>query len=275
MNWGIGIMRPEHGLKWLIRKCFLKLFDGHLLYGTWAKKYLVSRGFNKKLFTVVYNSLDYNKMKLVRDSLTKEKEERVREIITGNPNSKILFHSGRLVKRKKIDFIIRAMAILKNKNFNVHLLVVGDGPEMLYLQKYCIENHIKERIHFFGSCYEEHTLALLMSACDASIVAGQLGLFAIQSLTFGLPVITHNNKERISGPESESIINKKTGFIYEQNDIGSLIECLINFLSSSADKSYYRDACYNIVEKYYNPQKQALRINNAVSYTYKNYHGSY
>ena len=273
LNWGIGVMRPENGLKWFIRKTYLKLFDRHLLYGNWAKDYLVTRGFNKDLFTIVYNSLDYKKMKVVRNSITKDKTQRVKETITKDSNAYLLFHSGRLVKRKKIDFIINAISILKNHMFNVHLLVVGDGPEMSYLQNYCINNKVKERIHFFGSCYDEYTLALLMSACDASVVAGQLGLFAIQSLTFGLPVITHNNKKRISGPESESIIDKKTGFIYEQDDIGSFVKCLIDFITSNVDRNYHQNACYSMVEEFYNPQKQAAIINEAVVNTYTTYRG--
>ena len=264
MNWGIGIMRPEYGLKWLLRRCFLKLFSGHLLYGHWAKEHLVSKGFDVRKIWVVYNSLDYQKMRSLRNCIEKEKIDAVRKILTGNISTPIIFHSGRLVQRKKIDFIIDAVALLKRQKYEVHLLVVGDGPEMANLQKHCAIKTVKDQIHFFGSCYDELTLALLMRSCDVSVTAGQLGLFAIQSLTYGLPVITHDNRERISGPESESIIHNQTGFIFEQDNIESLVDCLSTVLFPRFDKNYYQDACSEMITQFYNPQNQAAIINKAV-----------
>lgn len=266
LNWGIGIMRPEKGLKWIVRSWYLRLFDMHLLYGNWAKNYLLKKGFKAKDFRIVYNSLDYNKMSQIRDSLPLENSARIKSRLTGNESIPLLLHSGRIIKRKKIGFIIDAISKLKAKGFIAHLLIVGDGPELNNLIRYCRTKGISSQVHFFGSCYDEYTLGALMSACDAAVVAGQLGLFSIQSLTYGLPVITHDNRKRISGPESESIINNRTGVIYRQDNLDDLAYAIQNFFDGDFDKKYYRNSCHRMVMEKYNPHFQLSVINGAIEY---------
>ncbi len=63
---------------------------------------------------------------------------------------------------------------------------------------------------------------------------GNIGLTAIHALSFGCPIITHNNfAEQM--PEFESIKPSKTGYFYQQGDIADLKDKIRKVIS--ADES--------------------------------------
>jgi len=264
LEWGIAVMKAELGLKRFIRKLYLNLFQGHLLYGNWAREWLRDEGFEQRKLWVVYNSLDYKKIKKMRQSVGKEAFESAKRDLCGKKDIPLIFHSGRLVKRKKITFIIEALRRLKERGKTVHFLIVGDGPNREALQNLVRAMHLEEQVHFAGACYDEERLGLFMRMSDLAVAPGQLGLFAIHALAYGLPVLTHDNKTRIMGPEAESVIHGKTGMIYKQNDIDDFTEKLDQMLFPAPKKRILSGNCIDMVERYYNSEYQVKVFTSAL-----------
>jgi glycosyltransferase involved in cell wall biosynthesis len=67
-----------------------------------------------------------------------------------NPEKKYVITCGRLVKRKKIDSLIKAIHLLSKATPVFDLLVLGDGDERGSLEKLANDLHIAQKVHFIG-----------------------------------------------------------------------------------------------------------------------------
>jgi glycosyltransferase involved in cell wall biosynthesis len=74
--------------------------------------------------------------------------------ISANPLN--VLYSGRLVKGKRIDVIIRAIHLFENPTDNLKLVIVGDGSERDNLEKFVKELGIESSVQFTGALpYDE------------------------------------------------------------------------------------------------------------------------
>ena len=94
---------------------------------------------------------------------------------------------------------------------------------------------------------------------DLCVVPGDIGLTAIHTMTFGVPVITHDYFPT-QGPEFEIIKPGVTGNYYHYNDVASLSDCIYDWLKSkSHEREQVRKDCYSVIDAEWNPFYQ-LRV---------------
>lgn len=87
---------------------------------------------------------------------------------------------------------------------------------------------------------------------DVCVSPGNVGLTAIHSLTYGCPVITHNNFP-FQGPEFESIIQGKTGDFFQENDVNSLADTIQKWLSQNLhSREAIRQFAYQTIDTKWN-----------------------
>ena len=98
---------------------------------------------------------------------------------------------------------------------------------------------------FFGPCYDESKIAELIFNADICLSPGNAGLTSIHVLTYGTPVITHNNSVH-QMPEFESIIDGKNGTFFEENNLDDMIRVVSEWLYHYPSKiQEIIDACYH------------------------------
>lgn len=253
--WGHGIYGNENWLKKKIRIIFLKIPHTLILYNNRAKRLLVNEGFNPDKIVVVYNSLQYEKQKAIYQSLKSELLISKKKELFGN-NLPLLIFTGRLTKSKRLDLLIKALQICRQRGKNYNLLLLGDGPEANHLKSLAME-HLKNQVKFWGSCYDENIIGELFFIADLTVSPGNVGLTAIHSLTYGTPVITHDNFAN-QRPEVEIIEDGDTGSFFKRNDPYSLSLAIDKWLANHPDDSSRRDRCRQQIEKYYNPYYQKM-----------------
>ncbi len=129
------------------------------------------------------------------------------------------------------------MDILKQKGFLVNLVVVGKDVDGVHLDSVVDKYNLGSHVWLYGACYDELRIGEMFYNADVCVSPGNVGLTAIHSLTYGCPVITHNNFP-FQGPEFESIIQGKTGDFFQENDVNSLADTIQKWLSRSL---YSRD----------------------------------
>jgi len=119
-----------------------------------------------------------------------------------------------------------------------------------------IPEALKERLWLTGPLYDEARLAPLIYHADVCVSPGNVGLAAIHCLTYGLPVITHNNPAR-QGPEFEAITPGVTGDFFREDDPEDLYRVIKQWTSISVERrEEVRDLCYKTIEARYTPQYQ-------------------
>lgn len=263
LMWTHGYLRDEQGLKGYIREKFYRLADGLLLYGNRGRNFLEKRGFDPKNLYVVYNSLDYDLQKSVRNQWDDSRLRSLREEYFKDPDTPILVFTGRLTNRKQLDYIFLAQSELRKINFIVNVLIIGDGPEKVNLEKLAASLNLLSNTSFAGACYDENIIGPLLMMSDICISPGEVGLTCIHSMAYGTPVITHDDPNT-QGPEWESIIPGLTGSLFTKGDYTSLTQSILFWLKSRPRKELVSAKCIDIVEQYYSPEKQLKVINRAV-----------
>jgi glycosyltransferase involved in cell wall biosynthesis len=248
--WTHGFLENEKGIKGAVRYFFYKQADGLLVYGNWSKNILVKKGFDPAKIRIAYNSLNYDEQLKIRNELNYH---------TGS--SKTICFIGRLTKQKKLDLLILAVKRLIAEDHNIKLLFIGDGEEKLHLIQLCSKLEISDHVSFVGGIYDESVIAKEFSKVNLVVSPGEVGLTAIHALTYGIPVLTHDNFNR-QMPEFEAIIPDKTGDFFDyENALDSLPPLMIKWLNK--DKKEVRQDCFRVIDLYYNPHNQ-LKIFNSI-----------
>lgn len=263
--WSHGWYGRESLLKRQIKKWFFGLASGVLLYGDYARSLMINNGLNPNKLFVIYNSLDYKEQIVRRNKLSNSSYF---EEYFGNSLPVIIF-LGRIQRIKRIDLMLGAIGLLNAQGFGCNLLIVGDEFEDINLDKLVHENKLSSNVWLFGSTYEEQVIGPLIYNAAVTVSPGNVGLTAIHSLTYGTPVITHNNFSN-QMPEFEAILDGETGSFFNEDSIEDLAEKVKMWIGISPQKRIRtREACYSVVDLKYNPEAQYNRIVGALNFICK------
>lgn len=255
--WTHGVRVPDAGIKRAIRKAFYSLAHGLFLYGERAKSFLKKEGFPENRLFVIYNSLDYEKQKRIRNSCQALK--------SGSKNSINLIYTGRLIASKKLDLIVDAVSLIRDRGVNAQLTVVGGGDAEADLRNKVKHLCLDDAVNFTGPCYDEHKLAQLYMAADVCVVPSAAGLTVMHALAFGVPVITDDDFTK-HGPEVEAVVEGETGSYYKKGDVDDLVDKVgwwVEKLNKDG-RSHCRDLCVRMVEESYTPDAQLKHIQSAL-----------
>ncbi|HVJ29113.1 MAG TPA: glycosyltransferase, partial [Gammaproteobacteria bacterium] len=151
----------------------------------------------------------------------------------------VLLSVGRLVPRKGVDNIIRALGLLvRRMGVPAELLVVGGNsdiadpaltPEIARLRSVAAEAGVSDRVTFTGRRSRE-LLKLYYSAADAFVTTPwyePFGMTPIEAMACGTPVVG----ARVGGIKY-SVLDGFTGYLVPPNDPLALADRLLEILSS-------------------------------------------
>lgn len=176
-----------------------------------AEEYLANKGMRN--INTIGVGLDIDRFNTDRE------EQNIYEELHINKNTRILLYIGRLEERRNIKFILDVFkSTLDNiKNEEIKLLLIGDGNKedkdayFAYAEKLGIMQNIiyiqKMQQYKLKSIYEISDVFLLPTKYEI------FGMVLLESMYFGLPVITSRNGGSLTIME-----NGKNGVIMEKFD---------------------------------------------------------
>ena len=254
-SWSHGYYGNEKGFKKVLRSTFYRLANSHLLYERRGKDLMIKNGFNTNSLHVVFNSLDHAKSLSLRELIGHYSKEEICPYFSNNSDPLLLF-VGRLTTVKKLNLLLEALNSLIISEYKLNLIIVGDGSERDSLISYVKSNKLQDHVYFYGPCYSEDLLSQIISVADLCVSPGNVGLTAIHCLSYGTPVCTHGNLNN-QMPEVGSIIENKTGILFEENHVNSLAEAIKEWIFIKKHKrEQIRKECFEIIDTYYNPNYQ-------------------
>lgn len=235
--------REGFAKKW-IKRAFFGLADHVFTYGDYARQQAILQGFDGSKITPIHNSLNYENQKRLREGIT---DTAIFRNHFGNDDPTLLF-VGRLTKVKRIDMLVEALDLLRQRGINANLALIGDGSETESLRQLVKEKGLDKRVWFYGACYDDSRNAALIYNADLCVAPGNVGLTAMHSMAFGTPVLTHDNF-KMQMPEFEAIAPGKTGSFFAYGSVESMADEIARWLSAhTADRDAIRRACYNEIE---------------------------
>ncbi|MBX3330108.1 MAG: glycosyltransferase [Nitrospira sp.] len=193
--------------------------DGLITYTERGAEYWRKKGFPEDQVVPYYNTIDVEELRKARAEISETQclELRRKLMLEGK---RVLLFSGRLYAEKKVDFLLRAFALLKESYPDVALLLIGDGEERDKLQQSAKQLELQD-VHFLGAIVNPKETAVYFSLADLMVIPGLVGLAIVHGFAFGLPMIT-------------------TNFIGHSPEIDYLTES--NGIMTRVDESHYAEA---------------------------------
>lgn len=163
------------------------------------------------------------------DYINKEKLKKKLKIA----DKKVVLYVGRLIKRKGVDYLIKAFAKLKNEINDVVLIIIGRGECRDELELLVKNLNIEDSVYFMGYVEDELLPAyyLLCNICVVpSITYGMADPWVLvvnEAMYFGKPVIATD----AVGAAFDMIKDGENGFMVPEKDSEALYEAMKKILS--------------------------------------------
>lgn len=224
-------------MKMMRKRLYSKVCDGALIYTDAGVDIFNSYGMPRNNITVIYNSPD------TEDIF--ETIERVKA--SGNIIRKKnrLVHVGRLVDWKRVDHLIMATKILKDRFPDIELVIVGKGEEEQNLKNLVTELDLKDSVRFAGAIYDEASLTEVFLQSDVYVLAGMGGLSINEAMCHALPVVC----SVCDGTEKHLVFDNVNGKYFKPDDVESLAAAIGDILADPVLKAHMGETSELIIRE--------------------------
>jgi L-malate glycosyltransferase len=182
-------------------------------------------GSRRKHFTI-YNGVDVDGIEKIAKSADREKIKEALNI----GNKKVIGVVGRLRSEKGQAVLLNAMADVIKVLPDSVLLVVGDGPDRVYLEQISEKLDIDGHVLWLGQRTQREVFELysIMDVVAVPSIFEGFGLTAAEAMAAMVPVVA----SRVDGL-TEVVENDVTGVLVPTGDSASLASALTGLLSDS------------------------------------------
>ena len=152
---------------------------------------------------------------------------------------------GRLVEKKGVDDLLRALAMLRAAPWQWQLSIAGDGPQRAALEALATELGIRDQVSFEGAMSHE-AVAVWMRSLDAFALACKadargdmdgIPVVLMEAMSQRVPVVS----TRLSGIP-ELVIHEKTGLLANPADPAALASELRRLFESASLRASLSEA---------------------------------
>lgn len=152
---------------------------------------------------------------------------------------------GRLVPKKGMDVLIRAIGQLENAS-GVECAIIGDGPMRDELERLIKAEGLESRVQLLGALPNEEVLKRVRT-CDVFVLACRrdaatgdqdgIPVSLMEAMAVGKCVITSN-----LDPITELVVNRQTGLCVPERDASALARAITHLATDSRHRSDLADA---------------------------------
>ena len=149
---------------------------------------------------------------------------------------KIVVHISNFRPVKRVDDVVRVFQRLREKT-PAKLLLVGDGPERINIERMCRSLGVNEDVRLLG---KQDAVEEILSIADLMIMPSEqesFGLAALEAMACGVPVVASN-----VGGLPEVIDDGKNGFLCPLGNVEQMAEKALSVLSDENILDQYRIA---------------------------------
>ena len=149
----------------------------------------------------------------------------------GLENKKVILYFGRLIRKKGVEYLIKAFKRVSKEYENSFLVIAGDGPERKRLEDLCRELDI-HNVYFSGFVKADEKNAYFY-LCDIFVypsitldIPEEWSLGVCEAMSLGKPVIV----TKAVGSVNELVFHKYNGYVVPERDdeaIYEAIKCLL------------------------------------------------
>jgi glycosyltransferase involved in cell wall biosynthesis len=159
-----------------------------------------------------------------------------------------LLCAGRAVKRKAYDDAIRALTLLPEK---IHLVILGDGPELPFLRELAEECKVAGRVKFLGYVEKDEDKFGYYQCCDLFLLSSLhegMGIVVQEAMEFGMPVVATDH-----GGQVDLIRNGDNGILVPVRNPQAIAQAVMKLYRNAALRKAFDRKNREIIKQYYAP----------------------
>lgn len=203
--------------------------DGVTAVSEYLRKETLSNFEIDRNISVIPNFIDTNRFKRQESSSLKQKL---------CPNcEKVLVHVSNFRPVKNAKQVVEIMHRLKQDNYSLKLLLVGDGPDRVPAEHLARELGIYDDILFMG---KQEAVQDILSIADVFVMPSgseTFGLAALEAMACGVPVVASN-----IGGLPELVDHGENGFLCPLGNVDAFAERIRQIVSSDTLRQKMGDA---------------------------------
>ncbi|MGA9564796.1 MAG: glycosyltransferase [Candidatus Korobacteraceae bacterium] len=183
---------------------------------------------------------------------------------------KLILFVGRLVETKGCEFVIRAMAQVRQKDPLAHLEIIGDGPLRAELES--LAKRLAVRVKFVGVQKPEAVRRSMMRArvlCNPSVTAEGFGMVFAEAQFVGTPVVSS-----MHSAIPEAVNNGETGLLCPERMPGPIADALLTFLGDDVFWNRASGRATTWVRENFDIAKQAVKLEQLYDECQRQWHES-
>lgn len=170
---------------------------------------LVARGLRQERIEVIPNGVDSSAL------TPSSRGERYPE--------PTLLYLGRLKRYKRVDLVVQAVALLRDRGRRVRLLVGGKGDHRPALETLVQQLELGDRVHFLGFVSESEKLELMQRSWVHVLTSPRegWGIANLEAAACGTPTVASD-----SPGLRDSVLPGRTGLLVPHGDVSALADAL-------------------------------------------------
>ncbi len=172
-----------------------------------------------------------------------------------------IIYVSRLVEQKRPHLLLLAYAeAVPALPPGCRLVFVGEGPEREPLQRAAYDAGLSDRIDFLGHVSDLQALRRLYGRAVLSVSPGYVGLSAVQSLAFGIPVVYAEGENHSPEVEALTMANSRS---FSAGQAESLAAALLAVMSERVEWWQRRGAIADDCAQNYSVEAMVARLREA------------
>jgi glycosyltransferase involved in cell wall biosynthesis len=222
-----GLTRPWYSrvlkgplVRWIVRGA-----AGILPTGRLAKEYLLFYGGREEYCCFVPNVPDVIAFHHQAKELEEQRQALKRAL--GLAAEKVILFVGRLIWKKGVDILVDALKGLRGR-WSLEVVIAGDGPERVRLEKHVQAAGLAENVKFIGF-QQPRDLPRWYSVADLFVLPSRTepwGVVVLEALASGVPVVVTDKV----GCFPDVVNDPRVGSVVPAEDPEALGRAIENFL---------------------------------------------
>lgn len=265
--WGHGYSKRETQVSSRARSGVSRLADALLFYNRTTAKQYVNTGMSEatRVF-VALNTLDQTEIQAARaEWLSQPFKLDAFRAEYGLLGKQSLLFVSRLDPRNRVDLLIRAIFKLRETNPDLVVNIIGKGEAEADLRALAKEHNLEHTVFFRGAIYGESHLAPWFLSSTAFVYPANIGLSAIHSFGYGLPVVTAN-EPNAQNPEFEALVDGYNSCLYEPENVDALAATIAQLCHDSDRQATIGRNAHRTITEQHSLQRMVDGMEQAIRY---------
>ncbi|MDD2598009.1 MAG: glycosyltransferase family 4 protein [Kiritimatiellae bacterium] len=176
-----------------------------------------------------------------------------------------VFIACRLTRKKGLDTLIKACAVLKGRGLKIPCVIAGTGSELTKLKQLCAKLNLNDQVLFKGWLTQAEIRRQIQSALLVALPSRQtpngdrdgMANVLVEALALGTPIITTT-----ASAASEVIVNEKNGILVEPDDQTALADAIEKIVGSKSLRAQLAREGRKTAESLFDGTSNILQLEN-------------